>query len=56
MKVYKKQWSRDGESNPGPTVYETVALPAELSRLYGHPSLDLWDMTLRINRPLRLYR
>ena len=24
--------SRDGESNPGPTAYEAVALPAELSR------------------------
>lgn len=20
-------WSRDGDSNPGPTVYKTVALP-----------------------------
>ena len=26
-------WSRLGESNPGPTHYECVALPSELRRL-----------------------
>src|SRR5690625_3505143 len=26
------KWSREWESNPRPTVYETVALPTELSR------------------------
>ena len=28
-------WSRRGDSNPRPTVYETVALPAELRRPQG---------------------
>ena len=28
----EKDWCRDADSNCGPTVYETVALPAELSR------------------------
>ena len=27
-----KRWSRLGESNPGPTHYECVALPTELRR------------------------
>ena len=31
-----KGWSRDPGLNRGPTVYETVALPAELSR---HPAV-----------------
>src|SRR5829696_996000 len=29
-------WSRLGESNPGPTHYECVALPAELRRHMRH--------------------
>lgn len=28
----RTNWSRDRESNPEPTVYDTVALPIELSR------------------------
>lgn len=35
--------SRDGDSNPGPTVYETVALPTELSRLIG--SIEIYSKT-----------
>ncbi len=31
-------WSRSGESNPGPTHYECVALPTELLRRPGHCS------------------
>jgi hypothetical protein len=31
-------WSRGGESNPGPTHYECVALPTELPRRSGHCS------------------
>lgn len=33
LKLKGKDWSRRRESNPRPTVYETVALPTELRRL-----------------------
>ena len=33
LKSQGKGWSRRRESNPRPTVYETVALPTELRRL-----------------------
>jgi hypothetical protein len=32
--------SRRGDSNPGPTVYETVALPTELRRRVGGTVAD----------------
>ena len=33
--VYAIEWCRHQESNPGPTDYKSVALPAELCRLLG---------------------
>src|SRR6266508_454775 len=34
-------WSRRWDSNPGPAVYKTAALPVELRRLSGWPRLAL---------------
>ena len=50
---YLKIWSRRRESNPRPTVYETVALPTELRRLTARNAVTSPGVTA-VNSPANI--